>query len=252
VLPTVTVGHGSDQAATPTAPRHGPLAGGGRTTNPSVSDDGQRARARAERRERLLDAADRAVRELGTEVSMDAVAAEAGITKPVLYRHFGDREGLLAAVASRHAHRLVHELQGALAAQHHPHERLRTTIDTYLAFVERDPELHRSVARVAPGGRLAGTARNGTRSSPMADALGTVCDQVTAAIRDELTAAELDPAPARTWGESLVGMVQLVGDRWLDDEHPPTRAELVARLTDLLWGGFTGIGLRDEDREPSR
>jgi AcrR family transcriptional regulator len=182
---------------------------------------------------------------------MDAVAAEAGITKPVLYRHFGDREGLLAAVASRHAHRLVRDLQRALAAQHQPRERLRTTMDTYLTFLERDPELHRFVTRAVPGGRLAGPGRNGTRPSPMDDALGTVCDQITAAIRAELAAVELDPAPARTWGESLVGMVQLVGDRWLDDEDPPSRAELVARLTDLLWGGFRGIGLRDHDREPS-
>jgi AcrR family transcriptional regulator len=198
---------------------------------------------RAARREDLLDAADRAVREHGADVSMDAVAAEAGITKPVLYRHFGDREGLLAAVASRHAHRLVDELRAALAGQDHPRERIRTTMDTYLAFLERDPELHRFATRVAPAQRIA--AVEDAAASPMDDALGAVCDQVVAAVRGELASAQLDPAPARTWGEGMVGMVKLVGDRWLDDPHGPDRDELVGRLTDLLWAGFRGIVLRE-------
>jgi AcrR family transcriptional regulator len=207
--------------------------------------DGQRDAVRAQRREELLDAADRAVRTHGHDVSMDVIAAEAGITKPVLYRHFGDREGLFAAVAARHAQRLVHELRAALAAQEHPRERIRTTMDTYLAFLERDPELHRFATRVAPNGRPANGGALHPRRTPMDDALGAVCDQVVAAVRRELTGAQLDPTPAVTWGEGMVGMVQLVGDRWLDDEDGPDRAELVGRLTDLLWSGFRGIVLRD-------
>jgi AcrR family transcriptional regulator len=209
------------------------------------NDDELRVLARAQRREVLLDAADRAVRGYGPEVSMDAIASEAGITKPVLYRHFGDREGLLAAVAARHARRLVDELRVALAAQEHPRERIRTTMDTYLNFLERDPELHRFATRVAPTERAPVGRGERARSNPMDDALGTVCDQVVEAIHRELTGARLDPAPARTWGEGMVGMVQLVGDRWLDDANRPPRDELVRRLTELLWSGYRGIVLRD-------
>jgi AcrR family transcriptional regulator len=212
----------------------------------AIADDvpaERRDLVRAARREGLLDAADRAVRVHGADVAMDAVAAEAGITKPVLYRHFGDREGLLAAVAVRHAHRLVDELRVALAAEEQPRERIRTVMDTYLTFLERDPELHRFATRVAPAQRQASTDEAG--ASPMDDALGAVCDQVVAAVHDELTRARCDPSPARTWGESIVGMVTLVGDRWLDDPHRPDRAELVTRLTDLLWSGFHGIVLRE-------
>jgi AcrR family transcriptional regulator len=210
-----------------------------------VSGDDQRDRSRAQRREELLDAADRAVRTHGHGVSMDAIAAEAGITKPVLYRHFGDREGLFAAVASRHALRLVHELRTALAAQEHPRERIRTTMDTYLGFLERDPELHRFATRVARSGRPVTDGEAVARHTPMDDALGAVCDQVIAAVQRELTGARLDPAPARTWGEGMVGMVKLVGDRWLDDDDAPAREVLVGRLTDLLWSGFRGTVLHD-------
>jgi AcrR family transcriptional regulator len=215
----------------------------------ATGEDG-RDLARARRREELLDAADRAVRCHGHDVSMDAIAAEAGITKPVLYRHFGDREGLLAAMASRHARRLVVELRTALAAQEHPRERIRTTMDTYLGFLERDPELHRFATRVAPLPRDGenGDGRGGALAlgvAVMDDALGAVCEQVIDAVRRELTGAGLDPTPACTWGEGMVGMVQLVGNRWIDEEAGPDRAELVGRLTDLLWSGFRGIVLRD-------
>jgi AcrR family transcriptional regulator len=201
-----------------------------------TEEDGGRVAARAARRATLLDAADRAIRRDGPEVSMEALASEAGITKPVLYRHFGDRGGLLDAVAERHARRLTDELRAALAEQRHPRERIRSVMATYLAFLERDPELHRFVTRVAPSERpSAGRA--------LEDALTVVCDQVVDAVARELTGARLDPAPARTWGVGMVGMVQLVGDRWLEARDVP-REVLVARLTDLLWNGFRGIVLR--------
>jgi AcrR family transcriptional regulator len=203
-----------------------------------VADTGTdaRASARARRRAELLDAADRAIRRDGPEVSMEALAAEAGITKPVLYRHFGDRGGLFDAVAARHARRLTDELRHALAEQRHPRERIRSVMATYLAFLERDPELHRFVTRVAPSERV------GARSA-IEDALTVVCDQVVDAVARELLGARLDPEPARTWGVGMVGMVQLVGDRWLD-AGDVGRETLVDRLTDLLWNGFRGIVLR--------
>jgi AcrR family transcriptional regulator len=195
-----------------------------------------RQASRAARRDALLDAADRAIRRDGPEVSMEALAAEAGITKPVLYRHFGDRGGLLDAVAERHARRLTDELRAALAEQRHPRERIRSVVATYLAFLERDPELHRFVTRVAPSERpAAGRA--------LEDALTVVCDEVVDAVSRELTGARLDPAPAATWGVGMVGMVQLVGDRWSETRDVP-REVLVDRLTDLLWNGFRGIVLR--------
>lgn len=196
----------------------------------------ERQAARAERRTALLDAADRAIRRDGPEVSMEALAAEAGITKPVLYRHFGDRGGLLDAVAERHARRLTDELRAALAEQRHPRERIRTVVATYLAFLERDPDLHRFVTRVAPSERP-------TAGRVLEDALTLVCDEVVEAVARELTGARLDPAPAETWGVGMVGMAQLVGDRWLDARDVP-REVLVDRLTDLLWNGFHGIVLR--------
>ncbi|MTV26495.1 TetR/AcrR family transcriptional regulator [Nitriliruptoraceae bacterium ZYF776] len=208
-------------------------------TTPPTTRTAARAAGRAARRDELLDAADRAIRRDGPEVSMEQLAAEAGITKPVLYRHFGDRGGLLDAVATRHARRLTDELRTSMAEQRHPRERIRTVVATYLAFLDRDPELHRFVTRVAPAERPA--AR-----SAIDDALTVLCDEVVVAVERELSGARLDPTPATTWGVGMVGMVQLVADRWLD-ERREDREVLVDRLTDLLWHGFRGIVLRGPD-----
>ena len=59
------------------------------------------------RRRELLEAADRVVLRDGPGASMNAIAAEAGITKPILYRHFGDKGGLYAALAKRHTDALL-------------------------------------------------------------------------------------------------------------------------------------------------
>ena len=67
-----------------------------------------------ERREELLDAAERAIRRAGPQASMDQLAGEAGITKPILYSHFGDRAGLAEALAERTSDMLIPTLSESL------------------------------------------------------------------------------------------------------------------------------------------
>src|SRR5512135_2304476 len=66
------------------------------------------------RRRQLLAAADRVVRRRGPDASMDEIAAEAGVTKPILYRHFGDKDGLYAALTERYLRMLYHDAEATL------------------------------------------------------------------------------------------------------------------------------------------
>src|ERR1044072_839216 len=59
------------------------------------------------RRRALLEAADRVIQREGPGASMASIAAEAGISKPILYRHFGDKSGLYQALAERHTRKLI-------------------------------------------------------------------------------------------------------------------------------------------------
>ncbi len=103
------------------------------------------------RRRELLEAADRVVLRDGPQASMNAIAAEAGITKPILYRHFGDKSGLYAALAKRHTDALLASLRAALDAPADRREQVESTLDTYLAAIEARPQVYRFLMHPAEG-----------------------------------------------------------------------------------------------------
>jgi AcrR family transcriptional regulator len=192
--------------------------------------DGRRARQREQRREELLDAADRAVRRAGTDVSMDEVAAEAGITKPVLYRHFGDKEGLYDALAERYVEELEQTLQGATSTTH-GRRRLEATIDAYLRYVERQPERYRFLLEAA------GKPRTGKL---VADFRRRNVESCAFATAESLRRAGLDPELSDLWAHSVSGMIRSVGIWWLETRSLP-REQLAEHLTAVLWEGLPAL-----------
>jgi AcrR family transcriptional regulator len=103
----------------------------------------------AQRRQQLLEAAGELVAERGFHaVSIEAVAARAGITRPIVYHHFGDLQGLLTAFVERQAERAVAQLARALPADlasGDPRELLLDAFRAYLEVVGADPETWRNV-----------------------------------------------------------------------------------------------------------
>ena len=189
---------------------------------------------RAARRAELLDAAVRAIRRVGPTVSMDAIAGEAGVTKPIIYRHFGDRDGLANALADQFGAQLVAELDAALSQQLPPEELLAATIDAYLAFVERDPHVYNFLV-----GRL-GAPVGTDVASGLVTQLG---QRVALVLGEQLRAVGADSGPAEVWAFGIVGMVHLAGDWWLE-RRTMTRARLVSDLTTLLWHGLGRLAPR--------
>jgi AcrR family transcriptional regulator len=193
--------------------------------------DQDRTARRAARRVELLDAAVRAIRRDGPMVSMDVIAAEAGVTKPIVYRHFGDRVGLASALAEQFGAALVAELDAALTQDLPPEQLLRATIDTYLAFVERDPQLYSFLI-----GRLGAPV-----GTDVANGLvGQVGSRVALVLGEQLRGLGIDSGPAEPWAFGIVGMVHLAGDWWLE-RRTMTRARLVDDITALLWTGLGGL-----------
>jgi AcrR family transcriptional regulator len=185
---------------------------------------------KAARREELLDAAVRSIRRLGPGVSMEDIAGEAGITKPILYRYFGDRAGLTAAVAARFAEQLLERLRAALATTGPPREVVAATIDAYLGFVEAEPHLYRFLLH---DGALAQPGSQATLSSFVRQ----VAQEVALVIGEELRVAGRDSGAAEPWAFGIVGMVHHAGDWWVDRQTMP-RSRLVDYLTTLLWSGL--------------
>src|SRR6266511_53957 len=92
---------------------------------------------RMARRLELLEAAIEVIRREGPTASMDEIAAQAGITKPIVYRYFGDRAGVYQAVADQ-----TTRFKSAAATSRDLHANVVKTTDPYLAIVQDDPQAH--------------------------------------------------------------------------------------------------------------
>ena len=192
--------------------------------------DPARAERRALRREELLDAAVVVIRRDGAGASMDAIAAEAGITKPILYRHFGDRSGLVHAAAERFVGELLGELRSVLGREGiEPRELLAHTIDAYLAFVERDTRLYRFLVD-------SGTDQPGA-TARLTGFMRQIAAEIAVVLGERVRALGGDSGAAEPWAFGLVGMVHLAGDWWVERPTMP-RDTLVEYLVALVWDGM--------------
>jgi AcrR family transcriptional regulator len=197
---------------------------------------------RAARREALLDAADRAIRRAGPGVSMDEIAAEAGVTKPILYRAFGDKRGLTAALAERYLEMLLARLHAA-EREPDPRRRLAQTLDAYLALVEREPEVYRFLVQETIAELQEAFAARRGAGTATASFIRRVAAEVEAMLRAEARRLGLDESRAEAWAHAIVGMVQQASDWWLERRDVPRR-RLVESLTELLWSGLSSLALR--------
>lgn len=194
-----------------------------------------RAARRAERRARLVDDLVDVVRTEGPDVSMEQLAAGCGVTKPILYRHFDGRDGLVEAVAERFVSELADGLVPILTEPRPAVERLRSALDTFLALVEREPELHRFVTTQAAG-------HGGVLAS-------LIAEQAAVAVERLLVARGADPTPARAWTYGLVGLAHSAGDWWITN-RPYDRSTLVEHLMTVLEPGVVALGLDEPDPRP--
>ncbi|MFC5801738.1 TetR family transcriptional regulator [Streptomyces formicae] len=186
-----------------------------------------------QRRRELLEAADRVVLRDGPGASMNAIAAEAGITKPILYRHFGDKSGLYRALAKRHTDALLDALRTAIDASSDRRERVEHTLDTYLAAIEARPQVYRFLMHPADDAQQSEQGFDvGRHSAPLLRRLG---EELAKVIADRVDLGPGGDELARIWGHGIVGMMHGAGDWWLG-ERPCSRQQLVGSLADLLWG----------------
>src|SRR3954464_13636256 len=174
---------------------------------------------RAARRRQLVDATLAAVGKHGAGVGMEEIAAEAGTSKTVVYRHFADRAELYVAVCNRVAAQLLPKLRSAIeTSSSSPREMVAAAIDTYLAFIEADPQLYRFVVHQHVLDR--------PTSDPLDSLSSLVGEQPAAAISVALQQAGRDPVAAAPWGHGVVGLVRSAADWWLRSERPMPRTDL--------------------------
>lgn len=208
-----------------------PSSAPGTVAQPRDRRDSRWDEHRRARREQLVQATLAAVGRHGAGVGMEEIAAAAGTSKTVVYRHFADRSELYVAVCNEVADRLLAQLGAAIASSDHPRGRTAAAIGCYLAFLEAEPEVYRFVVSQHPA----------DGADPIANLAHLVGNQAAALMAVALEQAGRDPGAAGPWGHGLVGLVRSAADWWLRADRPMLRTELAAHLTDLAWAGLSGV-----------
>jgi len=182
-------------------------------------------------REAILDAAERVIARDGNGASLDSVAAEAGITKPVVYARIGHRAEVANALAERLNARIV-VAAGRSVRNRQPSEEMlaaffRATLETIAAHTELFLYVTRGSADDAAEHTLY-LAR--TSASPFATLL-----------RQWREDAGQDASAAEPWAYAMIGMLNLVALWWIEQGQPDVD-RLAAQLANLVWSGVGNGG----------
>jgi AcrR family transcriptional regulator len=215
-----------------------------------VSESAPRSRRKRmtgkERRSQLLDIGRALFAERGFDgTSIEEIAAKAGVSKPVVYEHFGGKEGLYAVVVDREMERLLGMVTAALTGGH-PRDMLEEAALALLEYIEESTDGFRILVR---------DSHAASSSGNFASLLNDIAGQVEYILGDQFGARGYDPKLAPMYAQMLVGMVALTGQYWLDVRRPK-RTEVAAHLVNLAWNGLSGLeqkpGLMAKQRRKER
>src|SRR5262249_49275642 len=161
---------------------------------------------------------------------IEEIASRAGVSKPVVYEHFGGKEGLYAVVVDREMQRLLDRFTESLSSGH-PRELLEQAALVFLSYIEDETDGFRILIRDSPVASTTGT---------FSSLIGDIASQVEYILRNQFKDRGYDTKLAGLYSQALVGMVALTGQWWLD-ERRPKRDEVAAHLVNLAWNGLSHL-----------
>ena len=185
----------------------------------------------SQRRHQLIDIARSLFAERGYEAtSVEEVAQRAGVSKPVVYEHFGGKEGLYAVVVDREMSALLDRITSSLT-NNRSRPRLEQVVLALLTYVEERTDGFRLLIRDSPASITSGT---------YATLLNDAVSQVASILAGDFTRRGLDPELAPLYAQALVGSVTMAAQWWLDSREPKKEV-VAANLVNLMWNGLARL-----------
>lgn len=186
----------------------------------------------SQRRDQLVGVAKGVFAELGyLGASIEEIAARAKVSKPIVYEHFGGKEGLYAVVVDRETRRLLEMITARLGPEISPRDQVHASAAAFLDYIEADPDGFRVLTRDSPSGFAGGG---------LASLLSDVASKAEQVLRDFFAESGLDPAVAPLYAQALVGMVVHVGS-WWSEEQEPDKAVVAAHVSALAYVGLSRL-----------
>lgn len=188
------------------------------------------------RRAQLIDVGRAVFARKGYEAaSVEEIADRAKVSKPVIYEHFGGKEGLYAVVVDREMDYVVRRISESIATGT-PRERLERAAHAFLSYVKDQPDGFAVLSHDAPSSRRAG----------MTSLLNEIAERVGELFASSFKSAGYDPRAAPIYAHALIGMVTFVG-QWWTNERKPSVEEVAGHISALAW-----MGLRHLPKRPAR
>jgi AcrR family transcriptional regulator len=192
----------------------------------------------SERRTQLVGVGKAVFAELGYDAaSVEEIAARAKVSKPIVYEHFGGKEGLYAVVVDRETTRLLEMITSRLGHDLGAREQVYESAMAFLDYIEDDPAGFRVLIRDSP---------TGFGSGGMAGLLADVATKAEHVLAGFFAETGLDMTYAPLYAHALVGMVVRVG-AWWAEERTPAKEVVASHLTALVY-----VGLSRLPRDPLR
>ena len=199
-----------------------------------MSSGRQRRLSGTERRAQLIDVGRVVFAQRGYEgTSMDDIAARAKVSKPILYEHFGGKEGLYAVIVDREMDYVVRRIVEAIG-RGSARERIERATLAFLGYVKDHPDGFAVLSQDSPM-----TSTRGRLSSLLNELAERVGDIFAASFKD----AGFDAKMAPIYAQALVGMVTFVGKWWTDVRKPPVE-EVARHISALAWMGLRHLPKR--------
>ncbi|WP_179756908.1 TetR/AcrR family transcriptional regulator [Kineococcus aurantiacus] len=185
-----------------------------------------------ERREQLIGVGRSLFAGKGVEgTTVEEIAAAAGVSKPVVYEHFGGKEGLYAVVVDREIAALLGAITRSLSGRGAPRTLLERATIALLDYIEGSTDGFRILVRDSPAHQATGT---------FASLISDIARQVEHLLVDAFAARGYAPERSGMYAQMLVGMVAMTGQWWLDTREP-AKEEVAAHLVNLAWNGLSAL-----------
>ena len=188
------------------------------------------------RRAQLVEVGRSVFAERGYEAtSVEEIAERARISKPIVYEHFGGKEGLYAVIIDREMEHIVSRITKAISSGS-PRERLEGAALAFLTYVKEQPDGFAVLTRDVPVSAASGG---------MSGLLNEMADRVSKVFAAQFKSAGYDARTAPVYAHALVGMVTFVGQWWTETRKPPVE-QVASHIAALAW-----MGLRHLPKRPT-
>lgn len=183
---------------------------------------------REARRAEFVAAAVRTIDGLGPDASVADIAAEAEVSKPVLYRYFGDKAELHAAVGSWAAEQILGRVVAAVLEPAATRQRVVAGVEAFLDTLAEHPQVYLLLGRQHSGS-----------TDPLAEGRVRIATTFARMVGDAFRRLGVDAAGAEPWAHSLVGIGEAAGVWWLE-RQTMSREALVRYLSEFIWHALAG------------